>query len=33
MNVRVNGDSWTAPPGLPAANDDFNGTVGLVVIR
>jgi hypothetical protein len=33
MNVRVNGDSWTAPPGLPSTTDDFNGTVGLVVVR
>jgi hypothetical protein len=33
MNVRVNGDNWTAPPGVPSTNDDFNGTVGLVVVR
>ncbi len=33
MNVRVNGDAWTAPPGLPSTTDDFNGTVGLVVVR
>jgi len=29
----VNGDRWVAPPGLPTTDDDFNGTVGLVVIR
>jgi hypothetical protein len=33
MNLRVNGDAWTAPPGLPSTTDDFNGTVGLVVVR
>jgi hypothetical protein len=33
VNLRVNGDRWTAPPGLPTADDDFNGTVGLLVIR
>lgn len=33
VNVRVNGDRWTAPPGLPMVDDDFNGTVGLLVIR
>jgi hypothetical protein len=33
VNVRVNGDHWTAPPGLAMTTDDFNGTVGLLVIR
>ena len=33
VNLRVNGDRWVAPPGLPTTDDDFNGTVGLVVIR
>ena len=33
VNMRVNGDRWTAPPGLPTADDEFNGTVGLLVIR
>ena len=33
LNVRVNGDDWTAPPGLPAVNDEFNGRVGILVIR
>jgi len=32
VNLRVNGDSWVAPPGLPTADDDFNGTVGLIVV-
>jgi hypothetical protein len=33
VNVRINGDSWTAPPGLPAVNDEFSGRVGLLVVR
>jgi hypothetical protein len=33
MNLRVDGDRWTAPPGTPAVADEFNGTVGLVVVR
>jgi hypothetical protein len=33
VNVRVNGDRWTAPPGLPAVKDEFNGTVGLLVVE
>jgi hypothetical protein len=33
VNLRVNGDHWVAPPGLPTADDDFNGTVGLIVIH
>ena len=32
VNLRVNGDRWTAPPGLPTADDEFNGTVGLLVV-
>lgn len=32
VNIRVNGDRWTAPPGTPAIEDEFNGTVGLVVV-
>lgn len=33
VNMRVNGASWIAPPGLSQAADDFNGTVGLLVVR
>lgn len=33
VNVRIDGDSWTAPPGLPSVNDEFNGRVGILVIR
>ena len=32
INIRVNGDAWTAPPGLASTNDEFNGTVGLLVV-
>jgi hypothetical protein len=33
VNVRINGDRWSAPPGLPTVRDEFNGTVGILVIR
>ena len=33
VNIRINGDAWTAPPGTPAIEDEFNGTVGLVVVQ
>jgi hypothetical protein len=33
MNLRVDGDRWTAPPGAATVADEFNGTVGLVVVR
>lgn len=33
VNIRVNGDAWTAPPGIPAVEDEFNGSVGLVVVE
>ena len=33
VNMRVNGDRWVAPPGLPVAEDEFNGTVGLLIVR
>lgn len=32
VNVRVNGEQWLAPAGLPQAHDDFNGTVGIFVV-
>jgi hypothetical protein len=31
--IRVDGAAWTAPPGATSVPDDFEGTVGLVVIR
>lgn len=33
VNMRVNGADWVAPPGLSEASDDFNGTVGILVVR
>lgn len=33
VNARVNGDAWIAPPGLSSTLDEFNGTVGLLIIR
>ena len=33
VNIRINGEHWSAPPGVPAVEDEFNGTVGLVVVR
>jgi hypothetical protein len=33
ISVRVDGDSWTAVPGLAAVDDEFSGRVSLLVIR
>ena len=33
VSLRVDGSAWAAPPGLVAVTDEFNGEVGLVVIR
>lgn len=33
VNMRVNGAEWVAPPGLSETSDDFNGTVGILVVR
>jgi hypothetical protein len=33
MSVRVDGGAWGAPPGIPAQGDEFNGEVGVVVVR
>jgi hypothetical protein len=33
VNVRVDGDAWSAPPGIPTVLDEFNGRVGLIVVR
>ncbi len=30
--IRVDGGAWRAPPGLPKAEDDFGGEVGLLVV-
>ena len=31
--IRVNGDEWTPPPGVSTVADEFQGTVGIIVIR
>ncbi|MFL5580415.1 MAG: glycogen-binding domain-containing protein [Gemmatimonadaceae bacterium] len=33
VNLRVDGDRWEPPPGLPAVPDDFAGAVGIVVVQ
>ncbi|MDB4913433.1 MAG: glycoside hydrolase family 13 domain protein [Gemmatimonadetes bacterium] len=33
MNLRIDGDQWKAPPDLPVVADEFNGTVGIVVVH
>jgi hypothetical protein len=31
--IRVDGDAWTTPPGIAAVQDEFQGTVGVIVVR
>jgi len=31
--IRIDGDSWTTPPGVAAVADEFQGTVGVIVVR
>ena len=31
--IRVDGDAWTPPPGIAAVPDEFQGTVGILVIK
>jgi hypothetical protein len=33
MNIRIDGEQWVPPPGTTAVDDEFNGKVGLVVVR
>jgi hypothetical protein len=33
INLRLDGGSWLAPPGLPTRRDGFNGEVGLLVVQ
>lgn len=33
MNIRINGDRWTVPPGLLPLSDEFGGNVGLLVVE
>jgi hypothetical protein len=33
INLRIDGGKWIAPPGMQKMKDDFNGEVGIVVIK
>ncbi len=33
INMRVNGERWTVPPGLAAIRDEFDGVVGVLVVK
>ena len=33
LAIRVDGDAWTPPPGVSAVADEFQGTVGVIVVR
>lgn len=33
INLRIDGGKWIAPPGIPSVKDDFNGEVGVLVIK
>lgn len=33
ISVRINGERWLAPPGVPSVDDEFNGRVGVVAVR
>jgi hypothetical protein len=33
VSIRVDGDAWTAPPGLTRVADDFDGSAGVLVVR
>ena len=32
VSIRVDGDAWTAPPGLTRVADDFDGSAGVLVV-
>jgi hypothetical protein len=32
VNIRIDGGTWIAPPGLVAKTDDFEGVVGVFVV-
>jgi hypothetical protein len=33
LAIRVNGEAWAPPPGVAAVPDEFQGTVGVIVVR
>jgi hypothetical protein len=33
LTIRVDGDAWTIPPGVATVTDEFQGTVGVIVVK
>jgi hypothetical protein len=33
LAIRVNGDAWTPPPGVSSVPDEFQGNVGVIVVK
>jgi hypothetical protein len=33
LAIRVDGERWTAPPGISTVADEFQGTVGVIVVQ
>ncbi|HUQ83273.1 MAG TPA: glycogen-binding domain-containing protein [Gemmatimonadaceae bacterium] len=33
LAIRVDGDSWSPPPGVSSVSDEFQGNVGVIVVR
>lgn len=33
LAIRVDGDAWTPPPGVTTAADEFEGTVGVIIVQ
>jgi hypothetical protein len=33
LAIRVDGDAWTPPPGVTTVPDEFQGTVGVIVVK
>ena len=33
LTIRVDGQSWTVPPGIASITDEFQGTVGIIIVR
>ena len=33
LAIRIDGDRWTTPPGVVPVADEFQGTVGVIVVR
>jgi hypothetical protein len=33
LAIRVDGDAWTPPPGVTTVPDEFQGTVGVIIVK